>query len=354
MTEHWIAAKDHKSAGSTGPAETRGRTSGPAPELSVIVPVSGPLEEAAGILAAYRTEFDAMPVAYEMICIVDETDGIAERAKTIAADWPQVRFVYLHPWPGEDAVLAAGVDRARGKRIMTLPAWLEFDPSDLRKLVEIDDGSDLIVGCRPRENPSAFQRVRRGGLHWLVQKLFGHSFSDLFCRARIGRSEVFKEAAQHGLRQHFIPLVAVNQGFKVREMELAAPAESEALPTTGIYRFKPIGHVTALLDVLSLYVTLKFLKKPLRFFGFIGLPILGTGLLLTASLILARLAGLIALADRPMLIFGVLMIVLGIQIIAIGLIGEIIIFASGRRAKTYEVGEIVEDGGISKTPPATA
>ncbi|MGH6919141.1 MAG: glycosyl transferase family 2, partial [Geminicoccaceae bacterium] len=96
-----------------------------------------------------------------------------------------------------------------------------------------------------------------------------------------------------------------------------------------------------LFDILTLYVLLRFTKKPLRFFGSIGMLVLIPGLLFTASLAIARLFYGVPLADRPALILGVLMIVLGIQIIALGLIGEIVIFASGRRIKDYTVEKIV-------------
>jgi hypothetical protein len=144
---------------------------------------------------------------------------------------------------------------------------------------------------------------------------------------------------QFGVRQHFIPLLAVWRGFKAGEVELHSPQKSGAKRRR--LRFTLLGHFRALIDLLTLFVTLKFLQRPLRFFGFVGaLPLL-VGLVITTWLAVARLLGSIALSDRPLLIFGVLLIVLGIQIIAIGLIGEIIIFASNRRIKNYEIAEVI-------------
>ena len=106
------------------------------------------------------------------------------------------------------------------------------------------------------------------------------------------------------------------------------------------------------MDALMLYVVLKFLRRPMRFFGAIGLPIFLLGLLTTAVLVGYRIFGSTALADRPVLIFSVLMIVLGIQIIGLGLVGEIIIFAQSRRMKQYTVRSIQrqsEDAIIEQT-----
>ena len=107
------------------------------------------------------------------------------------------------------------------------------------------------------------------------------------------------------------------------------------------------NRVGVLLDILALYLVLKFTKKPLRFFGMIGLPILFVGLLSSGGLAIARLAYGVPLADRPALILAVLLIVLGIQILALGLIGELVIFASGRRIKEYTIERIV---GTVRTP----
>jgi hypothetical protein len=95
------------------------------------------------------------------------------------------------------------------------------------------------------------------------------------------------------------------------------------------------------LEMLSLYVVLKFIHKPLRFFGTVGLPILLIGLIFTGYLGISRLFFGMPLADRPALILGVLLIVLGIQVIALGLIGEIIIFVAGKRIKDYTIDRIL-------------
>jgi hypothetical protein len=132
-----------------------------------------------------------------------------------------------------------------------------------------------------------------------------------------------------------VPLLAQQQGFNVREVEVRPGPAGIAV------RRSPFAYLGILFDILTLYVLLKFTKKPLRFFGSIGMLVLVPGLLFTAGLAVARLFYGVPLADRPALILGVLMIVLGIQTIALGLIGEIVIFASGRRIKDYTVDKIV-------------
>jgi hypothetical protein len=165
--------------------------------------------------------------------------------------------------------------------------------------------------------------------------LFGHSLSDLVCRVRACRRGVLDEIGVYGFQHHFVPLLAQQQGFTVHEVDVKPG------PASVTVRRSPFVYLGILLDILALYVLLRFTKKPLRFFGSIGMVVLIPGLLFTAGLAVARLFYGVPLADRPALILGVLMIVLGIQVIALGLIGEIVIFASGRRIKDYTVEKIV-------------
>lgn len=109
--------------------------------------------------------------------------------------------------------------------------------------------------------------------------------------------------------------------------------------------FKPMGHLRALFDAVTLFVVLKFLFRPLRFFGSIGLPIFLIGAIYSAVLVFGRIFMDVPLADRPALIFSVLMIVLGVQIIALGLVGEIIIFSNSRQIKQYKVSKIIKGDG---------
>jgi len=106
-------------------------------------------------------------------------------------------------------------------------------------------------------------------------------------------------------------------------------------------RFSLRSRLRLALDAISLYVVLKFTHKPLHFFGALGLPILLLGLIFTGALAVSRVFFGVPLADRPALILGVLLIVLGIQVIALGLIGEIIIFTSGKRIKDYTVEKVL-------------
>ncbi|MEY8800921.1 glycosyl transferase family 2 [Leisingera sp. XS_AS12] len=308
------------------------------PQLSAIVAVSE-IPELSSMLESYRAGLDSLELNYELICITDGRETATMLAlQTLAAGWPELAVLGQHPWGGEDAALQIAVQRARADLVLTLPGWPEIDPAGLPDLLHALGSADMAIAARTRPRLSSWARLRRNVFHRVLKGLFGLQVADPFCRVRLARKPVLQETSSLGVRQHFIPSIAAQRGYKVTETQLP-PARPEQ-STHMRFVFKPLGHMRAVLDALVLYVVLKFLRRPMRFFGAIGVPVLLFGLLSTALLIGYRVFGGAALADRPALIFAVLMIVLGIQIIGLGLVGEIIIFSQSRRMKQYTVRSI--------------
>lgn len=316
--------------------------------LSVIV-AAEPMKELIEALAVARTGLDPLKVPYEVICITDGRDAKMIRAlEEMRADWPELVVLGQRPWNGDDAALAVALKRARGGLVLTLAGWPEVAPEALSELVAGLGDADMISAARSAQPKGQWQSMRQSMFRRFLARLFGHGPADPFCRTRLTRKAVLEDVAGFGVRQHFIPVIAGHRGYKTTEIEVQSAATESGEPAR--YVFKPLGHVTAFFDALTLYVVLKFLRRPLRFFGSIGLPVFLLGAIATAVLVAQRFFGE-PLADRPALIFAVLMVVLGIQIIAIGLVGEIIIFANSRRMKQYAVRDIVRQGNGSAAYP---
>jgi len=303
-------------------------------ELSVVLASSRHLK-VADVLRRYRPALDALGLAYEVLCVVEASaeTALAELAE-LARDWPELEVFARRPWSGEDAELGTVYSRARGALILTVPPWMEIEPDDIAHLFERMDDSDMVLANRDAQPIGGFHR---GLLKRAFGRLFGHTVSDVFARTRLSRRAVLEDVGGFGVRQHFIPVIAADRGYRVVEAGVRAAGGTTATP----FMLRPAGRMSALLDALTLFVVLKFLRRPLRFFGSIGLPLLVVGSALTLWLIVGRLFFEMPLADRPALIFGVLMVVLGIQIIAIGLVGEIVIFANSRQIKQYKVGTVI-------------
>jgi len=319
--------------------------------LSAIV-AAEPMKELTEALTTARAGLDSLGLPYEVICITDGRDTqMVATLEALCENWPELVVLGQRPWGGDDAALAVALRRARGSLVLTLAGWPEVAADDLAKLVIERGDADIISAVRIGQPKGRWQTMRQNTFRRFLARLFGHGPADPFCRTRLARKVVLEDVAGFGVRQHFIPVIAGQRGYKLAESDVKT-AGNQTGQKAARYVFRPLGHVTAFFDALTLYVVLKFLRRPLRFFGSIGLPIFLMGAIATAVLLTQRLFGE-SLADRPALIFAVLMLVLGIQIIAIGLVGEIIIFSNSRRMKQYAVRDIIRQGTAATPYPDT-
>lgn len=317
----------------------------PAPDFTAVV-AANEVPRLADMLESYRPSLDALGRSYEVICVTDGREGDTVTAlENLAETWPELVVLGQRPWSDDDAALLVAVKRARADLVLTLSGWPEIDAGDLPRLFDALGDNDMVIAARTGRKREGWIGLRHTLFHGLLKRLFSLSVDDPFCRVRLSRKSVLEDACGLGVRQHFIPAIASQRGYRVIEADVS-PAGPEDTGHTQFF-FKPLGHVRAVLDALVLYVVLKFLRRPMRFFGAIGLPILLIGLAITAMLVGYRLFGATALTDRPALIFSVLMIVLGIQIIGLGLVGEIIIFAQSRRMKQYTVRSVQRQDAVA-------
>lgn len=319
-----------------------------APMLSVVMAIDTE-DVPVSLFTQIHSGLAALGVRYEVVCVYDARQpGLSTKIEGVAQQWPELKPIAQRPWAGEDAAVAVAINRVEGDSVLVLPGWFEIDAAELPKLYAARNDFDMVLADRSQRKLNSWQRFRANLLQGLISLLFGHRMNDVFSRVRLASRALFQEISSYGVRQHFMPLLALSKGYSVGEVPVKCAAQAS---TDAPYRFKPWAHISALLDIISLYVVLNFLQRPLRFFGAIGITLAAIGALITGWLVFERIFLAEALADRPLLIFSVLMIVLGVQIIAIGLIGEIVIFASNRSTKTYDIVKIV--GRDGKPPLGT-
>ena len=201
--------------------------------------------------------------------------------------------------------------------------------------------------------------MRRSAFHGLVNFVTGARFHDLGCGARAMRRQVLEEIDLYGDQHRFLPILAMRLGFRVSEVAVRQSAQDRH---GRVYR--PREYMHHLLDLFSIFFLVRFTKKPLRFFGMLGATTFGVGAVLIAYLGLERLLFGEPLADRPALLLAALLVVLGMQLFALGLLGELIIFTHARGQKDYRVEEVIQypdavavsDSGSDSLPepPATS
>jgi hypothetical protein len=194
----------------------------------------------------------------------------------------------------------------------------------------------VIVHRWPRAG-GWFDRVRRGIFHGIVGRITGSRYRDLGCGARAMRRTVMEEINLYGGQDRFLPLLAERQGFRVAEIDVRQSPRDRLDRAYGTREY-----ARRILDILTVFFLVRFTKKPLRFFGTVGASTFLLGALVITWLVIERVFFGQGLADRPALLLSSLLAVLGLQLLAIGLLGELVIFTHARDIKDYQVAEIIE------------
>ena len=323
----------------------------PTVDLSVIVPVGERVGELSAILDEYSIYLSESGSSFEVIVVIDGPHGqIRQELVELGASRRWLQLIELARPFGEAAALAVGIAAARGKYLLTLPAYRQVIPSELLKLLEARGDVDMAVAVRWPRAGRPMARARRALFHGLVSFVTGSRFRDLTCGMRLFRREVAEEIPLYGDRHHLYPVLARSRGFRVREVEVN---QGRGDNFRGSHTIRRSLH--RVLDLLTLFFLVRFTKKPLRFFGTIGVLCGVLGAIFLAVLVVERLFFGVSLADRPALLLSALLVVLGVQVFAIGLIGELIIFTHARQMKDYVVrqviaidkSEVLEPGGDS-------
>ncbi len=238
-----------------------------------------------------------------------------------------VRLLEIAQPAGEAILLKLAVAHCNADIVVTLPAYRRVQPASLLSLVaRVEDGADVAVARRWPRRDSWVNRLQNRAFHALVGRLAGGKIHDVACGVQAISRTVLEDIPLYGDFFRFLPLLALRQGYRVEEV----PSPQHDRDTrTRLY--SPGTYLRRLIDIFGLYFLVRFIQKPLRFFGLLGALLSGVGVLLLGLLFVQRLLGQ-GIADRPLLLLAVLMLVMGIQAIALGLVGEIIVHlnASGR------------------------
>lgn len=302
-------------------------------ELSIVIPVSERLDDVEELFRAYKSAVAKAVTKYEFIYVLDGFfQDAAIKLEEMQQSGEPIVIIQLAKHFGEAIALTAGFDSARADSVLTLPAYFQLTPSEIPKMIAALRDADVVLAVRLDHGESKTRRLQRRLFNWLVSKLTGVTFRDLGCGARAIRRQVFEEIRSYGDQHRFLPLLASRAGFRVSEVEVAQSKQD-----TGPKFFHPGVYLRRALDILTVFFLIKFTQKPLRFFGLIGSMVAAIGGFAMLVVVMQRLLGDTSLANRPALLLGALFVVLGIQLFAIGLLGELIIFTRSRRIKEYRI-----------------
>jgi glycosyltransferase involved in cell wall biosynthesis len=297
--------------------------------LSVIIPVGNRQADPVELYAEYLTGLDALGDSYETIFVLDGShESFESGLKRLEAGSGRITVVSLTRSFGEATALMAGFEHASGQVIVTLPAYYQIQGSEVKKLVEALDGCDFVTARRWPRAGGPLERLRRSAFHGLLAWVTDLRFSDLGCGARAFDRRVLEEIQLYGDQHRFLAVLAERQGFRVREVDVAQSSKDKF---EGYY--EPRAYARGFLDIFTVFFLVRFTKKPLRFFGMIGVSMFIVGAFLVGWIVIERLLFDQSLTNRPALLLSTLLVVLGLQLFALGLLGELIIFTHAKQRR---------------------
>jgi glycosyltransferase involved in cell wall biosynthesis len=304
------------------------RTLSGAPHVTVLVPAWNEAESLPVLHAEIVAVLTTLGRTWEVLYVDDGSrDGTDEAIAALAAADPRVRGVSLRRNFGKSAALATGFELARGEWVVTMDADLQDDPAELPRLVEqLERGYDLVSGWKQDRKDPITKTVPSRLFNAVTSMAAGIRLHDFNCGFKIYRREVTQAIEVYGEFHRFLPALAHWAGFRVGEVVVRHRARRFGRSKFGAARF-----VNGFLDLMSAAFISTSALKPLHVFGRIGLGFLTLGAAIGVWFVVQWVNGA-PMRVRPLMLFGMGLAVIGIQLILMGLLGEMIAHHGARRS----------------------
>lgn len=291
-------------------------------ELSVVIPLYNEEENVEKLHEKLREVLSNLEISHEIIYIDDGSlDGTLRILEEIQKRDPNVVVLSFRRNFGQTAAFAAGFDFARGDIVITMDGDLQNDPADIPKLLEAIKDADLVSGWRKnRKDPFFSRRLPSIIANWLIGKVTGVKIHDYGCSLKAYRREVVKNLRLYGEMHRFIPALASWYGVKIKEIEVTHHPRYSGKSKYGIGRT-----IKVLLDLVTVKFLHSFSTKPIQFFGPIGVFFMFLGATIVLYLMFLKFSKGVSIGGRPLLLGGFFSILIGLNFIGMGLLGEMIV-----------------------------
>lgn len=308
--------------------------------LSVVIPVYNEEENIRLLHDGLKRALDPLQREYEIIFVDDgSTDRTLSLLEEIQSGDKNVMVLSMRRNFGQTAAFAAGFDFARGDVVVTMDGDLQNDPADIPKLLELIKDHDLVSGWRKkRKDPFFSRRLPSIIANWLISNVTGVKLHDYGCSLKAYKREVIKNLKLYGEMHRFIPAVASWYGVRVAEVETIHHPRIHGKSKYGISRT-----VKVVLDLITVKFLQSFSTKPIQFFGPVGVASGFLGFLILLYLSLDKILFHHDIGGRPLLLLGALLVIVGIQLIGMGLLGEMLVrvYHESQRKPIYVIKKIL-------------
>ena len=313
------------------------------PGVSIVIPVFNEADNIAPLAEELRSALARLDGGYEVLAVDDgSTDASLEELRRVHAEDPRWRIVRLRRNFGQTAAFSAGFEHARAPVVVTMDADLQNDPRDIPRLLEVlAEGYDIVSGWRRQRAGSLLgRRLPSFVANRLISSSTQVRLHDYGCSLKAYRAEVLELVHLYGDLHRFIPAVASQYGARIAEVEVADRRRRHHRSKYGLGRTYRV-----VLDLLTVYFLLGFGSRPLHFFGGLGLLCGAAGVGINLYLTVLKVFYGQSIGDRPLLQLGLLATIVGVQLVAMGLLGELVMRAyyEGSRKRPFAVREVIED-----------
>jgi glycosyltransferase involved in cell wall biosynthesis len=296
-------------------------------DLSIVIPLFNERDNLSPLHAELERVLSATDYSYEILFVddgsIDGSEGVLREIKTRDA---HVRVIRLARNSGQTAALACGLQHAQGEVIVALDGDGENDPADIpRLLAKLNEGYDLVSGWRTERwrNAALTRRLPSVAANALISRITGVALHDYGCTLKAYRRDLARRLMLYGEMHRFVPAIAAEQGARIAEVEVNfRPRQA------GRSKYGPGRIIRTILDLLTVRFLSGYSTRPIQVFGAIGAVLSLLGSIWTGILVFEKVVLGWPLGNRPALLLAVLLVVVGVQFISLGLIGEMI-------ARTY-------------------
>ena len=306
--------------------------------ISVVIPAYNESESIKPLYERLVNVLNKQEQSFEVIFIDDgSSDNTCDVVENIHNDDKRVKLIKFRKNFGKSLALSAGFEKAKGDFIFTMDADLQDQPEEIPKFIEeLNKGYDLVSGWKKQRFDPSSKTLPSKVFNKVVSTTSGLDLHDINCGFKLYRRKVLENISIYGELHRFIPVLAAAKGFKVGEVVI-----EHSKRQFGYSKFGSKRLFNGLFDFLTVFFITRYLQRPMHFFGFIGLLFIFLGSVISGYFIFQWISG-VPMHVRPMMVFGIALLIIGVQFISLGLLGEMQTRLHSSQKIDYQIVKLLE------------